>query len=425
MENSESPSASVSPSGSGEDQKECLVCGHVSHGFHFGILACRACAAFFRRTVAEKKVYKCRHNCKCPIKKEMRNMCRCCRFRRCEELGMNKDDVQLNRDSIGKRATTIQCCTPKQSCSSKTIVKPTPVPFEETLPQVLPPVTTAQISVPATSIIYPPVSTNQFCQPITLIPCPPPQGPSVLQKMQEGYSNYNSSQKSLFTVMYPDNIFATDVYKKATHTEFVKMERGCLSLMFSMLNDWYHPFSQLPHQIKVDVLRSFALKFSLLDSSYRTSQVYPDPEGDRWIMHYGQYLDKNDLLYFFKDDKDPAESAKLFKETFSLMIATKKKMTKLKVDETEIAGIIGIMLWNEVSYLIPEENQVAESVRDRIYSEFHNHLILKHGVAGTGARLGALLFLLHEINVIAKEISEHVMIGKLFNPHMIEVWDDL
>lgn len=51
------------------DGKSCLICGHVSHGFHFGILACRACAAFFRRTVVENKIYKCRQKCQCIIRK--------------------------------------------------------------------------------------------------------------------------------------------------------------------------------------------------------------------------------------------------------------------------------------------------------------------------------------------------------------------
>lgn len=52
-----------------DDGKACKICNSDAHGFHFGILACRACAAFFRRTVAENKIYKCRQNCSCPIRK--------------------------------------------------------------------------------------------------------------------------------------------------------------------------------------------------------------------------------------------------------------------------------------------------------------------------------------------------------------------
>ncbi|CAD6186924.1 unnamed protein product [Caenorhabditis auriculariae] len=54
-------------------QIQCQICEHTAHGIHFGILACRACAAFFRRTVVLKKTYACRRaNGMCKINSEER-----------------------------------------------------------------------------------------------------------------------------------------------------------------------------------------------------------------------------------------------------------------------------------------------------------------------------------------------------------------
>lgn len=86
---------------------------------------------------------------------------------------------------------------------------------------------------------------------VSLLPFQQPSGPSVLQRLHEGYANYQSSQKSLYSIMYPDNIFSAELYRLVKHSEHVKMERGCLSLMFSMVNDWFQPFDTLDHALKV------------------------------------------------------------------------------------------------------------------------------------------------------------------------------
>ncbi|CAJ0581233.1 unnamed protein product, partial [Mesorhabditis spiculigera] len=44
----------------------CAVCSDPAEGMHFGAVACAACSAFFRRSIAEQKVYTCESK-RCPV----------------------------------------------------------------------------------------------------------------------------------------------------------------------------------------------------------------------------------------------------------------------------------------------------------------------------------------------------------------------
>ncbi|CAI2352857.1 unnamed protein product [Caenorhabditis sp. 36 PRJEB53466] len=84
----------------------CQICTYPSHGSHFGVAACRACAAFFRRTLVADVKQPCKTGKhECPIDQTERFYCRACRFNKCLKAGMCPHKIQQNRDPI---SSTIQ-----------------------------------------------------------------------------------------------------------------------------------------------------------------------------------------------------------------------------------------------------------------------------------------------------------------------------
>uniref|UniRef100_A0A1I7TAS8 Nuclear Hormone Receptor family n=1 Tax=Caenorhabditis tropicalis TaxID=1561998 RepID=A0A1I7TAS8_9PELO len=123
----------------------CEICGQKTTGRHFGVMSCRACAAFFRRaaTWTQRKTDCPKGNCK--IFDDGKFQCKKCRLKRCLDVGMDANKFQTNRDLIScsnkfikrvamcigppqslstflGRPTFLLCCEPDKASPYKTII---------------------------------------------------------------------------------------------------------------------------------------------------------------------------------------------------------------------------------------------------------------------------------------------------------------
>uniref|UniRef100_A0A915PUC4 Nuclear receptor domain-containing protein n=1 Tax=Setaria digitata TaxID=48799 RepID=A0A915PUC4_9BILA len=81
----------------------CVVCGDDATGLHYRAITCEGCKGFFRRTVQQKILYKCKNDERCEINKTSRNVCQFCRFQKCVNNGMAKCLVLNEAERIAKR----------------------------------------------------------------------------------------------------------------------------------------------------------------------------------------------------------------------------------------------------------------------------------------------------------------------------------
>ncbi|CAJ0604599.1 unnamed protein product [Cylicocyclus nassatus] len=101
----------------------CAVCeSPTAQSAHFGARTCKACAAFFRRTVSAKLVYKCREEASCTIHYEKRMLCRKCRYDKCIAAGMSRNLVQSMRATA--HTLLVSQCSAEKNCNPSTFDSP-------------------------------------------------------------------------------------------------------------------------------------------------------------------------------------------------------------------------------------------------------------------------------------------------------------
>ncbi|KAE9556502.1 hypothetical protein FO519_000196 [Halicephalobus sp. NKZ332] len=262
----------------------CTICDGISDGYHFGVAACRACSSFFRRTLAENKKYKCRKSGTCNVSQNYRNVCRACRLQKCYQMGMTRQAIESLKKNTGEPNDVISPEVP--SCSA-------------------------------------PLSTNT------------PVGSSKhLKTFETIWKTFVSSLKSLYTVQNPSSIFSdvkASEYKLITKSEYDKVEKAAISIVFSLFVENIPPFSRISHEDRIQTLRSVTRGISMLFKAMMTSIIFPEEE-EKIVMACGYYADTKKLDYFF-------EKSEGYESATRLVLPIIKNVRKLAKDTKDFRDL--------------------------------------------------------------------------------------
>ncbi|CAL2047561.1 unnamed protein product [Caenorhabditis brenneri] len=164
---------------------KCTVCDSPNAtNYHFGAQSCKACAAFFRRSIAMGQNYDCLGDGvrPCKIDHTLRLNCRNCRLKKCLRAGMVKDLVQAKREPKpgtppGRKSPTTQSNSRNSSQSEDFSQQPPPQPqqiIQHAGPSngpiyfdQYPSTSTSTTDYPTTDALFYPASENEwdYCPP--------------------------------------------------------------------------------------------------------------------------------------------------------------------------------------------------------------------------------------------------------------------
>uniref|UniRef100_A0A8R1E1S6 Nuclear receptor domain-containing protein n=1 Tax=Caenorhabditis japonica TaxID=281687 RepID=A0A8R1E1S6_CAEJA len=183
------PPRTVTTSSTSTGSPICHVCASpTANTLHFGGRSCKACAAFFRRSVSMSMTYECigspNDTNPCKIHFELRMLCRHCRFIKCLEAGMRKELVQAKKEEtrVAKRRSKGLVVVAKKNETDATYdeyVNAYTVVVQDTSSSTKPEPDSLEMSIPD-SYLSPSSSSNTQPLDMTISLSPPPSAPSSI-----------------------------------------------------------------------------------------------------------------------------------------------------------------------------------------------------------------------------------------------------
>ncbi|KAE9414437.1 hypothetical protein Angca_008641 [Angiostrongylus cantonensis] len=432
-------------------QFELKICFDEADGLHFTVNACRACAAFFRRTVALDLRYECRFDGKCHIEKcgplaqsrapgrevvwrsgvnksrriktptlgvAMRNMCRSCRLKKCLEVGMQTSGVQFARDEIGKRNKNPHKNGQTHSTKAKSPKFETTLFSRNGLSQY-----SSNSRILEMHSLLPSVLNGSTSSAVVILP-----------RMLQGYQHFLTIRRATTALVDKENKaeeFDVLTRNELRSSNFDSSKKVCqleAHLITDIVNTYFYPFDKLQFTQKAILFKNFFCYLSHTDRAYQSYRLFgQDESNDRLLMPDGGIIKSSELETFYANARgvhsQPTDAAKVFRPSMEFILnVIIPYMRRIQLTEIEYVAILGFLLWNEgmshdaFTDISRDTIAIIHLTKDSLLDELHEHYQCM-GMEGhqITKRIGQLMLLLPHLTRSVVMLRENSELAELFN----------
>ncbi|KAK0424229.1 hypothetical protein QR680_008559 [Steinernema hermaphroditum] len=353
-------------------EEKCLVCGDRATGTHYGVVSCNGCKGFFRRTILRNQKFTCRFQKQCVIDKNFRCACRYCRFQKCVSVGMRREAIQYERDSIG-------ATSPKKRRDSS-------------------PIGTMPTQVHAAGHGQNPISPNDGrCDVIDNLMEMEQRG------MEEMFTRYQRTSVITSSTSLDGGTSAfSQPTRPCTVDELNEISRTTLLLMVEWAKN-LHPFPNLTMEDKIILLKNYAPQHLILMPAFRS------PDTTRVCLFNNTYMSREQGA-----ELDGFAAFKTSNITPRVLDEIVWPMRQLQMREEEFVCLKALaFLHPEAKGLSAETQTVIREARNKVLKALYAYITAQMPDEAP-TRYGNILLLAPALKALTQLLIENMTLTKFF-----------
>ncbi|GMS95164.1 hypothetical protein PENTCL1PPCAC_17339 [Pristionchus entomophagus] len=382
----------------------CLICRSKSDSAHFGVDSCRACAAFFRRTVSLNKTYICRQsNERCDVSKDAKFACRRCRYKRCLEIGMHPKNVhskfhtRAKDESVSSDDEKPSKKFTRKNSDSETVVSD-PGPSRHPL------ISPLLHAAPATTPLLKQLS-DQY---------------RILLAVRRSCEILLRTQSQSAESRISNDLINHDRVFPATIGHLGRSVRGTLQAYIDFAVSCFPEMETFDEHERWILLKTFKTCMFIFEGVYRVKKFMPG--NNKVVMITSMtYLDVDNLDHYVSDAGDIHDKEhikKLCRELTvqSMLLWLGPVLDKAEITEVEAIAIIGLLFWP--NYLVKATKRVIDvsyQYQQRIFVELQTYYRDVLCLDDYSSRVAHITSILLCVQGIMQRLKEDMEIYRLLN----------
>ncbi|EFO95424.1 hypothetical protein GCK72_019882 [Caenorhabditis remanei] len=384
---------------------KCRVCGMPSRGNHFGVLSCRACAAFFRRSFVQKKEYKCRQRNvgKCDVSGNDRYQCRACRLKKCKELGMTPENVQMDRnsesfdESMSSDGSFSLALEPVQHSTLYQSLKNPKILIDVT------PTINKLKTVLASSM--PPLINGEYFKMNTL------------ERMKFALWNYRSERK--FGDLKFEKQIIVEIPNKKWECDLIRIANWLLHS---------EHFRLLGLEEKMAIFKKIWMRWRKFEKWLISVDTFGHKVYKENVIVCSNYnaanLNKVQIDYSNITDRSNEEMNQLFgKQLWRMQREVAKPLAELSPSTIEMTYMLCQLVWNSLDIELDNYSaDVGEKFLTEISENLHEYYV-QQNIQNYAWRLHKLMKIVNNVKEIEREREEMMKLAELFDVFKIKLSD--